>query len=329
TRKYGGTGLGLTISKKLVELMGGSIGVKSEVGKGSDFFFDLRLAKAENPGIHATQSTDRTCLLGKKVWLIDDHPLGLSILEKQCQNWGMEYESFSSPFTVLEAIEASTKPPDVILSDFQMPGMDGLSLSKKVRSNSAYTNIPTILLSSSMEISEEEKAHFQVCMFKPVRFKAVEKKLIGFFSGQTRSGIGQESITEAPDHLFASQIPLNILIAEDNLVNQKYARMLFKKLGYQIDLAENGVEAVKLAKQQTYDVIFMDMQMPELSGPEASEVILSQVHPKPLIIAMTANHQEEDRKRCFDAGMVDFLSKPVKIDMVKNMLRRWEQALVD
>lgn len=318
TRKYGGTGLGLTISKKLVNMMGGEIGVKSQIDKGSDFHFTLILKKDPNP--IAGNELNLAHLQGKKVWLIDDYQLNLSVLEKQCENWGLEYQSFLSPEEVLANASSCMEFPDLIISDYQMPNINGYQLSKKMQQFQAFKDIPYILLSSDTEIPKEEREHFFRCLFKPTRFKVLGSALIYALGKQE----DVQKMKKVSYENLAEEYPLNILLAEDNLINQKFMLRLFKKMGYKAQLAGNGKLAWEAVQKDRFDLIFMDMQMPEMDGLEATRAILEDpgIETKPLIIALTANAREEDREKCKAAGMVDFLSKPVKGDEIEQLIRR-------
>ncbi|MEL6674566.1 MAG: response regulator [Bacteroidota bacterium] len=318
TRKYGGTGLGLTISKKLVNLMGGEIAVKSQMGKNSDFYFNLKLKKDPKP--IPRDELNFSYLEGKHVWLIDDYQLNLSVLEKQCENWGLTYTSFLSPEAALAEAVNCLQFPDLIISDYQMPNINGYQLSKQMQKFQAFTAIPCILLSSDTEIPKSERDHFFRCLFKPTRFKVLGSTLLYALGKQADI----QPVKKASYENLAEEYPINILLAEDNRINQKFMLRLLEKMGFTTQLAANGKLAWEAARHHSFDLIFMDMQMPEMDGLEATKAILEdpEIKQKPLIIALTANAREEDRERCEAAGMVDFLSKPVKGKEIEQLIRR-------
>ena len=319
TRKYGGTGLGLVISEKIVNLMGGDITVTSTVGKGTCFSFNVKSTVStisKKRYVHLnTQGNEN-----KKVLIVDDNPNFLTILKGQLEQWRL------IPVAALSANDALTiledqRDFDLIISDMLMPGMDGVQLSVKIKE--ILPDVPVILLSAIGDEKRSQYPHlFSSILTKPVKqgalFKAIQSDL--------KEGRGKEEPEEkkAPSLLsedFATEHPLTILLAEDNLINQKLATRILNKLGYSIDLANNGVEAVGMLQNKEYDMIFMDMLMPEMDGLEATSMIRSGSDRQPQIVAMTANALPEDREACFKAGMDDYISKPIKLDELITILK--------
>ena len=334
TRQYGGTGLGLTISHQLVELMGGQLEISSQLGKGSDFFFTLRLENSKHPGTEESEREALKGLEGKYLWLVDDYPLNLRVLEKLCAIWGIRYMSFNDPTKALEmaltvARQAIPELPDAILLDYQMPNMDGVALRNELLQIKVFTEIPSLLISSSALQDEEDRGLFTACLQKPARSKTLGKVLLEALVAPATSAA---NITHLPQTMLEENKnrEISILLAEDHPVNRKYMLKLFERIGYSIDVAKDGQQAWEMAKIKPYDLIFMDVQMPKLNGLEATRQILSGAEGNtqtPIIIALTANVMESDRNNCLEAGMRDFLTKPIKMSEVKTVLEKWVPIL--
>ncbi len=330
TRKYGGTGLGLTISKNLVELMGGTIWIESELGKGTSFFFTVKTGKVRSTGkIHDASPEN---LKGKKALLVDDNAVNINILEKQCQGWGLQSKAFVDPLQALESIQQG-EHYDIAIIDMQMPGMDGSKLTAEIRKIHNKQQLPVIMLTSLGRMENDSSMDlYSAFISKPVRHAQLHRLIIHELlksSGET--GISEEKVQDkkqtpkkSAKHLVKN---INILLAEDNAINQKVALRMLDKLGFTADVAGNGLEVLQEMEIKDYDLIFMDVQMPEMDGLEASrkvhKMFKGREEQRPKIIAMTANAMKEDRDRCLQAGMDDYISKPIKMETIENILIKW------
>lgn len=355
TRKYGGTGLGLAICKKLTEIMGGEIGVVSEPGKGSTFWFMVQL-ELQPP--ERREATTRTELAGLRALIVDDNKTNRQILRQQLTAWKVmsdETEDGPQALDRLRAAAAHGHPYDLVLLDFMMPFMDGMELARMIKADPALASSKLLLLTSSGRQGDRElarKAGIDGFLTKPVRQAHLWSCLTSIMerSPDTTASLSlmeRQATTETPT---CHRLP--ILIAEDNPVNQKLAVRLVEKLGYRADVAANGLEAVAALKRIPYAAVLMDCQMPEMDGFAATREIrrheaqlsvlrsqlpeeqtqdvfqlptancqLPTVHVP--IIAMTANAMQGDRERCLEAGMDDYISKPIKPAVLKAALAHW------
>ena len=329
TRHHGGTGLGLVISKRLVEAMGGKIWVNSIADAGTSFFFTL-FTKATCSRRRVNFLTSSAVLTDRQVLIVDDGEINRRILRIQTERWGMIPQVFERPAEVLSWLQGGPLV-DVAILDFQMPIVDGCQLAREIHSFDKYKELPLILLSSSlpskgMGISSTDE--FAVRLMKPIKqadlFNALTTAL-GKIKTVTKS-LRQNKVF---DSTMAARLPLNILIAEDNIVNQKVAMGVLLQFGYRTDLVVSGKEAVEAAERQKYDLLFMDIQMPNMDGLEATRLICSRMSPseRPYIVAMTANAMKEDRERCLSAGMDDYLSKPIRPEEIKAAIERGAMQL--
>lgn len=323
TRKYGGTGLGLVISAKLINLMGGIIHVESKSSYGTTFSFTIN-AQVSTSSLPSSHTCNVTGLEGKRVLVVDDNLTKRNILKRQLENWKLTPSLASSGAEALEQIASVSF--DLVLTDMQMPEMEGIQLAQKIKK--LHPDLPIILLSS---IGDERGKNFTEC-FTSVLTKPVKQSLLfkQVFKDLVKNGkqIPSELIvTPKLSVEFAQQHPLRILIAEDNGVNQKLAQRVLQKLGYQSEIVANGQEAVRAVTRSTYDLVLMDVQMPQMDGLEATRAIRASAIAQPLIIAMTANAIAGDRDFCIQAGMDDYISKPMKLEILIKTLERWSLHL--
>jgi len=324
TRQYGGTGLGLVICERLIHLMGGEIKVESELGQGSTFSFNI-LCKAGEQSIRHYVNFEFSGDGKKKILIVDDNETNLHILKNQLEQWKLSPVTASSGKRALEILNRD-RNFDLVITDMKMPELDGVQLSKKIKEINPTQRV--ILLSSVGD--ESQKKHgglFAAILTKPVKqqqlLRVVQLELKQ--QGQPLPVVENKQANLLSEE-FAVKHPLNILIAEDNLINQKLIIKVLNKLGYNPSLANNGQEVLEMLEKEEYEVILMDIQMPVLDGLSTTRKIRTEFDKQPVIIAMTANAMVEDKEECLSAGMNDYVSKPINMEELVRVLKETSLA---
>ncbi|MGK7944974.1 MAG: response regulator [Microcystaceae cyanobacterium] len=327
TRKYGGTGLGLVISQRLCGMMGGKIGVESTEGLGSTFFFTIQTKPATE--IPLTLQPDLSSLKNKRVLIVDDNTTNRKVMALQAQQWQMIPDIVASGSEALKLLNQG-KRFDLGILDLQMPQMDGAMLAEAIRQLGTKGDFPLILLSSVDQRQEAYERLFQAQLTKPVRQAQLYEVLLSLFANKPVTidihapKVDVDAIALKNNSQLGQTHPLRILVAEDNSINQKLILQILNRLSYRADVVANGLEAIEALQRQTYDLVLMDIQMPEMDGFQATQWILQQnnLSFQPRIVAMTANAMQGARERCLEEGMDDYLSKPLPITELVKVLQQ-------
>jgi len=324
-RHYGRTGLGQAISKRLAELLGGKIWVESDAGKGATFHFTI-LAKAAQSTAPPPWQGAQPQLTSRRLLVVEDNATNRRILSQRAQQWGIKVETAA---TGREALRVISEGPafDIGILDLQLPDMDGLALAEEIRKLPAGRCLPLLLLTSVRLRGDDPRPAqngISVFVHKPIRPSQLLDSLCRALNVQPQR---EKKAPSAPvlDPNLARRLPLRLLLADDNPINQKVGLSVLHKLGYRADLANNGVEVLKALEQKAYDLLFLDVQMPEMDGLEAARQIVRRWPPerRPRIVAMTGNALMGDREKCLGAGMDDYISKPVRIGELQAAIERW------
>lgn len=318
TRKFGGAGLGLAICKKLVDMMGGKIWFESKEGLGTTFYFTINVKQRENTEVKEYLNSDIPNLKGKNLLIIDENRVLRQIISLQTQTWGMKPKTTPSGY---EAIDWLKKYKfEAVLLDLVLNEKYNGEIVKEIRKIKG-NDFPIIGLSGKKSDSYKHKELFSAAITKPVNQEELYD-VFDFLCAENKTPVIKADTAEKN---LCEKIPLKILIAEDNIINQKIASRILEQMGYNADIAGDGLEVLECLNRQHYDLVLMDVQMPELDGIQTTGRILEKWLPaeRPKIIAMTANATQGDMEKCLYAGMDDFISKPILSDELKSMLEKW------
>jgi signal transduction histidine kinase/DNA-binding response OmpR family regulator len=333
TRKYGGTGLGLAISQRLCEMMGGKIWVKSDVGVGSTFCFTL-----VTQSVPCCELVDfenhKPNLLGKRLLVVDNNATNRQILTEVASSWGMIVHSAESYLQVLELMSARSQF-DIAVLDTDMPQINNLSLANHIHSLPGWETLPLVMFRSMSKLTSKEleaKPELVVTLCKPIKQSQLYNVFLSIFNQNGLYKPPQSSFSPKFNSQLSQELPLRILLVEDVSLNQKVALQILQQFGYRADVANNGLEALSALHRQPYDIVLMDIQMPQMDGLEATRRICqeSSMYHRPWIIAMTAHAMQGDKEECLKAGMNDYISKPIRASSLIQALenyRRFSSAI--
>jgi two-component system, sensor histidine kinase and response regulator len=328
TRQYGGTGLGLAICRRLLGLMGGSIGVQSEPGQGSTFVIDLQLPKAQ---VAPTAATSAELLEDVRVLVVDDNQTNRDILQQQLQGWRMRVscaEGGPQALAMMAQAAQSGTPFQLAVLDMHMPRMDGLQLAREIQARPAVAGTRLMMLTSTYANADQatrQQAGILRYLNKPIR----RADLLSVVSGVLATTAPDAHSRKLPPVQPQAPMHGSVLLVEDNPINQGVAKAMLRKLGLQMRLANNGAEAVELVREHAFDLVLMDCQMPVMDGYEATAAIRALPRGRGTalpIVALTANAMQGDEKKCHDAGMNGFLAKPYTLASLRSTLARWLDA---
>lgn len=316
TRRFGGTGLGLAICRRLVEQMNGNLEVESQVGVGTQFEFTIRVPVAKS--VHRTHvDAAGNDLVRKRLLVVDDNETTLEILKVYADAWELDYRATTSPEQALEWIENGTEFDAGIL-DMSMPEMNGPELAQSIRKMRDRQSLPLILMNPIGRMYDEkklERSGISAILSKPIKPSSLYDAVVDLLSGRITEEVKMDTRKPGYDENMAERHPLKIILVDDHVTNQKLGCMILQRLGYEADIANNGLEVLAALENGDYDVVLMDVEMPEMDGLEASREIRRRFgeKAKPHIVAMTANAMRGDREICLAAGMNDYVSKPIRI----------------
>ncbi len=323
SRRYGGTGLGLAIASHLVGLMDGKIWVESTPGKGTTFNFTAKLKIVDTPTTKLYIRGQIPEFKGSRVLIVDSDPTSRQIFTVQFEAWGMKAFTVSTSQEALQIIEQEDSYFDLGIIDMQVTGLSGIELAKVIKAIPFKGDMPFILISSVGKVSNLPSGLFDAQLSKPIKLSNLFEYVLSVLSESRNRK--KSILNHSVDAKLSDKLPLRILLAEDNFTNQELVVTLMRKMGYSIDAVENGRKALDIMEHNTYDIILMDVQMPVMNGIEATEAINKKYSKseRPFIIAITANAMPGDRERFIAAGMVDYLSKPIRFKDVQDLLIRW------
>ena len=331
TRKYGGTGLGLAISRRIVELHGGEIIAESTLGEGSTFRFALTLAKPSGVADGATELASAETLRGVRVLVVDDNDTNRHILAKTLTAWQCEVDCASNGRDTVSLVKQrqTDSPFDVVLVDMAMPDMSGTEVVDVIRRDLG-DRVPKVICFSSLGagLGSDTTQRFDAFLTKPIKQSALRDVLVRTLRGDTKSTEAPPQRANVPPQVRPAR-RIRVLVVEDNAVNRRVATGVLQHLDCDVTTAENGLKALAILDQQRFDLIFMDVQMPEMDGLEATRRLRERASMKDTpIVALTAHAMKEDRDRCLAAGMNDYLTKPLKAEVLKDTIGRWALPIV-